>query len=424
MGRKKKQQKPKGITCIKGMLYIRMQKDVTDDDGRPVFQPNGKPKRYTKWISTGMADTPDNIAIAIEMRKEYVGDYQDASANYNMTMDKYIHMYLERKKRQLADTAYATYSHNCAHIIKYFGPMKIKNIDRKNIEGFYDEILKDGKRHERTLKDIRARLNDILKLAIKDHIIRDNPLDDAIIDRSLLDKYAKPQEEDDDFFSFTEAQLFLAKADAYFHDDKFSKDYFEMFYFALFFALRREEVLGLKWSAINFNKKTLTICHTVTKGTKINRLNTTKTESSRRVYPLDDKQINILKVLKAREEDMRRLFGSQYQDNDYVFKNPDGSLYYPDTPSKVFARFIKANPDLPQRVTLHHLRTSCVSILIHMNKDIKAIQKWVGHKDIETTLKWYAKVKDKETKQDISDGLIDLYQPQITEYKTIRSCSK
>ena len=73
---------------------------------------------------------------------------------------------------------------------------------------------------------------------------------------------------------------------------------------------------------------------------------------------------------------------------------------------------------------MHHLRTSCVSILIHMGKDIKAIQKWVGHADIATTLKWYAKVKDKETKQDISEGLKDIYQPKVKEYKAIRSSSK
>ena len=35
----------------------------------------------------------------------------------------------------------------------------------------------------------------------------------------------------------------------------------------------------------------------------------------------------------------------------------------------------------------------------------KSIQKWVGHKDIDTTLRIYAKVKDKEAKREISKAM-------------------
>jgi len=37
--------------------------------------------------------------------------------------------------------------------------------------------------------------------------------------------------------------------------------------------------------------------------------------------------------------------------------------------------------------------------------DVKSIQKWVGHADIDTTLRIYAKVKDKEAKREISDAM-------------------
>ena len=41
--------------------------------------------------------------------------------------------------------------------------------------------------------------------------------------------------------------------------------------------------------------------------------------------------------------------------------------------------------------------------------DVKSIQKWVGHSDIDTTLRIYAKVKDKEAKQEISDTMNTLF---------------
>ena len=40
--------------------------------------------------------------------------------------------------------------------------------------------------------------------------------------------------------------------------------------------------------------------------------------------------------------------------------------------------------------------------------NVKSIQKWVGHADINTTLKIYAKVKDKEAKRAISNTMNDI----------------
>ncbi len=69
----------------------------------------------------------------------------------------------------------------------------------------------------------------------------------------------------------------------------------------LFFGLRREEVLGLRWQAIDFKNKIMKINHTVTKGTTITMANTTKTVSSAREYPLTDEQIEMFQKLKDKE---------------------------------------------------------------------------------------------------------------------------
>ncbi|MBQ7558105.1 MAG: hypothetical protein IJT00_08575, partial [Lachnospiraceae bacterium] len=81
--------------------------------------------------------------------------------------------------------------------------------------------------------------------------------------------YSKEKNTDEEFFSYEEAQHFLGKI----------KDHelYEMFYLTLVFRLRREEILGLRWSAIDFKDKTMAINHTVTRGTTVNRANTTKT---------------------------------------------------------------------------------------------------------------------------------------------------
>ena len=235
-------------------------------------------------------------------------------------------------------------------------------------------------------------------------MITHNPVKEATVNKVLANQFAKPKDETDDFFSYQAATAFLSLAEDH--------PLYELFFMTLFFGMRREEVLGLRWSCIDFSEKQFSINHTVTKGTTINRLNATKTASSARTYPLNDAQIGMLQHLKDKEKKNRRLFGNAYQESDYIFKHEDGTLYYPDYPTKAFAKLIKAHPELPQGVTFHGLRSSCVSILIHEGFDVKRIQKWVGHTDIETTLKIYAKVKDKEAKQEILNGMDGIIKPK------------
>ena len=58
----------------------------------------------------------------------------------------------------------------------------------------------------------------------------------------------------------------------------------------------------------------------MTKGTSVNRLNSTKTEASARKYPLTEEQVKMFEHLKAKEAGNRALFGSAYHDNEYIFK--------------------------------------------------------------------------------------------------------
>ena len=176
-----------------------------------------------------------------------------------------------------------------------------------------------------------------MEMAIKDGIITSNPVKETTINKNLAAKNSKAKDSDDDFFSYNEAILFLQKAE--------NNPLYELFYITLFFGLRREEVIGLKWSAVDLANRTMQINHTVTKGMAgVNRLNSTKTESSNREYPLSDEQINLFMNLKRKEEYNRELFGKEYQENDYIFKHEDGTTFYPDYPTKIFKKIIKVSP--------------------------------------------------------------------------------
>lgn len=67
----------------------------------------------------------------------------------------------------------------------------------------------------------------------------------------------------------------------------------------LFYGLRRSETLGLKWDSVDFLNKTVTIKHTVVKGShEIYKTEATKNNSSYRTLPMSDIVFKALKRLK------------------------------------------------------------------------------------------------------------------------------
>lgn len=397
MARKRKDgRRAEGIQGKKGRLYyIITQEEVID----------GKKISKRVWCATGLPDKDENISKAVEMREKRLSSAGSAlSVDREVPMKTYVNLYLAKKRRTIADTTYSGYFYRGNRIIDFFDEIKVRSVSKVNVEQFMDHLITDCESQERTVKDIKTLLSGIMDQAVRDGLIAINPVKEATMNKTLILKHAKVKNDDDDFFSFKEAQLFLTIAE--------SHELYELFFVTLFFGLRREEVLGLRWSCVDFDAKEFRVNHTVTKGMTVNRVNSTKTATSARTYPLTEEQVKMFKHLKAKETDNRDLFGSAYHDNDYIFKHEDGSLYYPDYPTKAFGKLIKAHPELPQGITFHGLRKSCVSILVHEGYDVKRIQKWVGHADIDTTLKIYAKVKDKEAKQEILNGMNNIIKPK------------
>lgn len=361
---------------------------------------NGNKTTEKKWISTGLEDNPENVKKAIEFREMLNNKTRVSMIDRNITMTAYVEYVLTQLQRQIKDTTYSSYVYRGNTIKKYFGNIKVKDLNKRMIEEFLDSLFIQHHMQLRTVKDIKVFFNHILEEAVKEGIIADNPIKEVKINKNLATKNKKEESTDDDFFSYEEVITFL--------NGIINHELYELFYLTAFFGLRREEVLGLRWSAINLKNKEMVINHTVTKGTKVNRENDTKTTSSNRVYPLTDQQVEMFKQLKKNEIKNRELFGKKYHDSDYILKHKDGTPYYPDHPSKVIKKLVKKMPELPQKITFHGLRSSCVSILVHNGRDIKEIQKWVGHADVNTTLKIYAKVKEKEAKKEILKEMDDL----------------
>ena len=323
------------------------------------------------------------------------------------TMDKLVDLFIEIKKRKVADTTYSSYLYRGKYIKDYFDGIRVIDIRTTDIEAFFDSLFSEKNMQKRSVKDVKTLLSSILEYAVKQGVIANNPVHDAEFNSELINNCPQSRNNEDNFFTYEEAVKFLELA----------KDHelYELFYLTLYFGLRREEVLGLRWSCIDFERKTMEINHTVTIGTKINRINQTKTSASKRTYDLSDDVITLLKALREKEDTNRTTLKGNYNDNDYLFKHEDGTLYHPQYPSKTFKKLLKrSNGVLPTHVTLHGLRASCVSMLVHDGYDFKYIQKWVGQTDLNTTLKIYTRVKDSDVKKELADHMSKVLPSKYT----------
>lgn len=150
------------------------------------------------------------------------------------------------------------------------------------------------------------------------------------------------------------------------------------------YGLRRSEILGLKWSAVDFDENTIIVNHTAIANVGgVLYDDTTKTKASLRTLPLTDNVKKYLLELKARQENMALLMGDCYHKSEYICCYDDGREIRPDYVTHKFNKILE-NSDLP-KIRFHDLRHSAASLLINAGFNLKEVQEWLGHSDVATT---------------------------------------
>ena len=293
---------------------------------------------------------------------------------------KWLYQMLEVTKSSVQITTYASYQGMVERIIApYFRKRGIKLVDLKatDLQDFYTKQLERVKAN--SVIHYHANIHKALKYAVKIDLIPTNP----------ADKVERPKKNafKGSYYSAEEIHALTEVAEG-------TKLEIPVL-LASFYGLRRSEVLGLKWDAIDFEENTLEIKHIVTQasidGKKVLvQADRAKTKSSLRTLPLVPPIRDRLLMLKGQQETYRRLCGKSYNRDylGYLCVDEIGNIIRPNYVSEQFPKLLEKNGLRPIR--FHDLRHSCASLLLANGVPMKQIQEWLGHSDFSTTANIYA----------------------------------
>ncbi len=344
--------------------------------------------RRDKWVSTGLSGRGAQKK-ATAMIEQLIEKYKHLEKSDHPTkMADYLIMWKNLRKSEVAETTYGGYhTYIDRHLVPYFRDLNlnIQDITAGHIFDYVNYLSNDGGRKDNkiggqsntSIRKIISILRQVFEYAVLYGDIKINP---AL--QVPLPKKANKKDE---------RQVFLTSEDAQKMLDAFQNEEIgPIVYVTLYYGLRKSEALGLRWQAVDFDANTITINHTVVGNGHIVRKDTTKTYTSRRTYELLPDVKALLLKLKDQQDDYKRRLGSGYHMNDYIFKNPNGVPYRPDSLTRSFKRAL-ARHGLPQ-MRYHDLRHSTASILVDKGWDINDIKEWLGHADISTTANIYAHI--------------------------------
>lgn len=297
----------------------------------------------------------------------------------NMLFSDYMLEWLENIKPKVVQSTYIGYEQVIkGRLCPYFKSKKIKLIDLRprDIQDFINYLYKQRLKGS-TIAHYTSNMNTALKEAVIAEIIPSNPMDR--IESVKKEVYIPEFYTDNELLDLIE----VIKA----------QDLELPLTLGIIYGLRREEILGLTWNAIDFNNKSITIRKTVGRGkydgvTQFLIKDIPKNKSSYRTLPMFDFIADLLKKYKEKYKQNEKIFGSTYITDykDFICLMDNGELVKPDYVDRTFSRILKENGF--RHIRLHDLRHSCATLLLRNGVPLPEIQKWLGHSNIVTTQRY------------------------------------
>lgn len=334
------------------------------------FPYNGEYKRR----STRLKATKANMKYIEEVKipelqvkmnnKTLFANDDDKVPTVDEYMEKSFAIHNHRRRKFTQDSYKRIYK---MHIKDTFGSKKIDSIKVSDINAWQVKLL--DKLNPKTVHGIRLILSGIFMDAYKDDLIKYSPV-------SKADHITMRENKNNKAFSIDEIYKILANV------DERIKCFFAMGFFT---GMRMGELIGLKWSDIDFDKKTIKIERGIRRGVE----DLPKTKSSKREIEIIDALMPYIQDhLSVTKQNATYVFET-YQNKPYTTCDKIKSLYW---------RPALKSANIPY-MRLYQMRHTFATMMIGNGEDILWVSSMLGHKNSSTTLKVYASYIKRDNKK-------------------------
>ena len=322
------------------------------------------------------------------------------SSDDKITLSEWFHTWLfDYRIKDLKPKSFEKYEGLYRNYIKdsELGKIKLKDLRTTHLQKYYSKLEIQYNKPASTIRGLNTRLKPCLSDAEKQGYIQKNYCKMTTLPKDNTNK-------DIHILSNQEQQKFIEYIKGH--------NLEVLFLVALGTGLRLGELLGLKWSDIDFNTGILTVHRSLSRS----KNQTTgkyevieqipKTKNSNRSVPIPASILGKLKELKKHQNKQRLLVGEGYINNNYVFSDDIGNPIDDKRPGRNLKSVLKKLDIEP--IKFHALRHTYATRLFENNVPPKTVQALMGHSDISVTMDIYTHVME-DTKLEAVEKLNDIF---------------
>ena len=254
------------------------------------------------------------------------------------------------------------------HVVPRLGGRELRQLGASHLNVLYSELLDDGRcdgaggLSPRSVRYIHTILHRALRDAVRWGKLPRNPAEMADPPRSRAPEMKTWTQKG-------ELRRFLASVE----DDRL----YAAWLLVSTTGLRRGELLGLRWSDLDFEAGRAAIRQTLSSvGGKVT-FSTPKTTKSRRSIALDPTTLVALRLHRDAQDAERAIWVEVYTDLDLVFCREDGTPLRPDSITRRF-HDLSLRANLPP-IRLHDVRHTYASIGLGAGTHPKVMAERLGH---------------------------------------------
>ncbi|SFM43927.1 tyrosine-type recombinase/integrase [Salibacterium qingdaonense] len=329
-------------------------------------------KRKQKWFSGYSNKTDAEKDLPGIVAKLQEGSFIEPT---KATVSEFLNEWLKIRQSDLSSNTYDSYCRQVQnHIIPSIGQIPLSKLRAMHVQRMMGELEKKNL-SKTSIHKAYSVLKAALKYAYKTDMIAVN----------IVDKLDNPKkgEKEMSFWTREEAKLFLERAK--------NEELYIFFHLALSTGMRPGEILGLKWSDIHPEKKTLHVTRSLTRQM---HFKSPKTSIGKRYITLDDDTVSHLKAHRTKQKEHKMRAGKSYEDNNLVIATKLGKPVGHRNVLRTWYRIIQplVQQEKVKEIRMYDLRHTHASMMLSEGVHSKIVSERLGHASVRTTLDVYSHI--------------------------------